>query len=88
MGDSECTGAPQLKVSPKSNRCIDLVLRCNELQCPLTVGFDLDRGSTLVCWSAFYWGMDASSHGTVCLQLKITMSTSSLYVHPLQLQYI
>lgn len=53
-----------------------------------SVGFGLDRGSTLVCSSAFYWGMDASSHGTVCLQLKITMSTSSLYVHPLQLQYI
>jgi len=37
MSDSECAGAPQLKVSPKSNRCIDLVLRCNELLCPLTV---------------------------------------------------
>jgi hypothetical protein len=33
-----------------------------------SVGFGLDRGSTLVCSSAFYWGMDASSHGTVCLQ--------------------
>lgn len=37
MSDSECTGAPQLKVFPKSNRCIVLVLWCNELLYPLTV---------------------------------------------------
>ena len=50
MSDSQCAGAPQLKVSPKSNRCIDLVLRCNELLCPLTV-LVLDLTGE-VLWSA------------------------------------
>lgn len=90
MSDSECAGAPQLKVSPKSKRCTDLILRCNALLCPLTVlVLDLTGDVHVGLFVCFLLGNGCLfSWNSMCLQLKITMSTSSPYVHPLQLQNI